>query len=126
MKRQELAPVLNKSIIDGLKLLDTPEKPDFFYELVVLFESSSLPVVKDLKKFATAQDWKMTGRAAHRLKGSAANIGANRLSALCHVLKEHTDAEAPNAAEMLSLIDHIDHSFNEATQHLRSLTQPYS
>jgi CheY-like chemotaxis protein/HPt (histidine-containing phosphotransfer) domain-containing protein len=49
-----------------------------------------------------ADEWRM---AAHKLKGSAAQLGANRLSAICLQAEQRKDASSGEKASMLSDIE---------------------
>jgi CheY-like chemotaxis protein len=87
---------LDKAIINGLKELREPGQPDPLAELTELFFKDARPRLDAMAAAAAAGDMATLGATAHTLKGSASNLGARRLSALCAILEKQAktgDAE---------------------------------
>jgi HPt (histidine-containing phosphotransfer) domain-containing protein len=82
-------PVIDSAAISALKGLRRPtDKVDFFSEIVGLFLLNTPQVIQALEKGVKENDADQIVSAAHRLKGSAANIGARQMEALCRILEE--------------------------------------
>jgi CheY-like chemotaxis protein len=75
--------VLDPVCIAGLKELREPGQADPLVELSDLFSRESDACVRRMDDGLTARDSNATTRAAHSLKGSASNLGANKLAKAC-------------------------------------------
>jgi HPt (histidine-containing phosphotransfer) domain-containing protein len=71
-------PILDLQIVDSIKAVSHDDS--FASELYQLFVDQSTAVLKELDQAVQLQDLVATRRLAHRLKGSAANVGAAALS----------------------------------------------
>lgn len=58
-------------------------------DMFMLYADETLSILRDLKNGQDSEEWK---KAAHKLKGSAANLGAQNLSDICY-LAEQTYAQ---------------------------------
>lgn len=77
------SPLLDEQIISNLQSLTSPGDPDFLKELTDVFFARSPGVIDQIAQSVEAEDPIGYQRASHSLKGSAANIGALSLAALC-------------------------------------------
>ncbi len=97
--------VLDHSVINGLKELREPGQPDPLRELVELFFRDATRRIEQMDAAAQAGEPAPLGAAAHTLKGSAGNLGARRLSALCSTLEKQAKAgETTEAIETLAAV----------------------
>ena len=87
-----LPEVLDRAVIGGLKELREPGQPDPLSELLDLFFHDAEPRLKQMEAAVTSGDMSKLAAAAHTLKGSASNLGARRLSALCASLEKQGKA----------------------------------
>ena len=80
------------------------EDNDFMIELVDLFLDDMPEQLEGLRKAVEQADSDSTAKAAHRIKGAAGNVGAERLSQICGEL-EHASraAEAPSQAVLAEI-----------------------
>jgi len=78
---------LEPAMIAQLRSLDAGH-PGFLRELVENFAADSAELVASLPAQVAARDGDAVRIAAHRLKGTAANLGAKRLSEACAALEE--------------------------------------
>jgi CheY-like chemotaxis protein len=81
--------VLDPVCIAGLKELREPGQADPLIELSDLFNRESDACLRRMDEGVAAQDANATARAAHSLKGSANNLGANRLASVCSSVEEN-------------------------------------
>lgn len=76
-------PILDEQIIANLQALTSPGEADFLKELADVFFARSPGVIAQIAQSVEAEDPIGYKRASHSLKGSAANIGALSLAAIC-------------------------------------------
>jgi len=67
---------------------------EFMIELVDLFLDDMPDQLEKLRKAVEERDADSTARAAHRIKGAAGNVGADRLSQMCGDLEQSSRAKA--------------------------------
>ena len=102
-QEKPLPEVLDRAVIGGLKELREPGQPDPLSELLDLFFRDAEPRLKQMEEAVTSGDMPKLAAAAHTLKGSASNLGARRLSALCASLEKQGKAgDATGARETFS------------------------
>ena len=82
------APALDPAVLDSLRQLTPPGEPDVLAEVFQLFLADVPARIDRLRSAWQAGDAVTVQRAAHSLKGSAGNIGATQLSAVCSRLDE--------------------------------------
>jgi HPt (histidine-containing phosphotransfer) domain-containing protein len=80
--------VLDPVVIDGLRNLTPPGEPDVLGEVLQMFLTEVPPRIVRLRIALAAGNIEEVHRAAHSLKGSAGNIGAQALHAVCKQLDE--------------------------------------
>jgi HPt (histidine-containing phosphotransfer) domain-containing protein len=80
--------VLDPVVIDGLRQLTPPGEPDVLGEVLRMFLTEVPPRIDRLRTAWAAGNIEEVHRAAHSLKGSAGNIGAQALHAVCKQLDE--------------------------------------
>lgn len=99
-------PVLNPSVIESLRQLTPPGEPDVLAEVLQLFlEDVPLRIAK-LRGAWQAGDAVEVQRSAHSLKGSAGNIGATDLLAVCRLLDDQgKSGDLSNLAGLVASLD---------------------
>jgi HPt (histidine-containing phosphotransfer) domain-containing protein len=80
-------PIIDLQQLEVLEDLSEPNE-SIVDELTRIFKSSVPGLLADLSHAVDANDRESIRRIAHRLKGSAANIGAKRLAAGCSLLEQ--------------------------------------
>jgi HPt (histidine-containing phosphotransfer) domain-containing protein len=102
-------PVLDTDAIERLlAMIDAVERPgeDALGHLVELFARDGRVLLDEVASGwgrATRADREAAARAAHTLKGAAANLGAARVAAVCVVLERHC-VDAPVRPELLQRV----------------------
>lgn len=117
MTEQPPRPVIDLEVVESLKALDEDGGCGLFLELIDLFVDDAATQLRTLQTALANGDIKSLERAAHTLKSSSANIGASRLSGVCHELEKlgragtlegvetlvaRTDAEYAQVCEVLA------------------------
>ena len=82
------AQTLNRETLDGLRDLDPNGSDDLVKQLLGMFLESTPAAVAQLRRAIDAGDGTAVGRFAHALKSSAANVGAESLSAVMRELEK--------------------------------------
>ena len=84
----EPGPVLDPAVLSSLRQLTPPGEPDVLTEVLKLFLEEVPPRIVRLRNAWQSGNIQEVQRAAHSLKGSAGNIGARRLHAVCRELDD--------------------------------------
>jgi HPt (histidine-containing phosphotransfer) domain-containing protein len=105
----EGAPALDPAVLARLRQLNQPGEPDLVQEVLALFVADAQDRIVALAAAAAAQNPDGLQRAAHALKGGAANIGAHQLQSLCRELEEM--AQAGETAGAVARIGAIGEEF---------------
>lgn len=79
---------LDPAVIDSLRQLTPPGEPDVLKEVLQLFLADVPGRIERLRTAWQAGNALELQRAAHSLKGSAGNIGAHALLAVCSAIDE--------------------------------------
>lgn len=80
-------PVLNLLVLDSIRELAGGAASDFLAELVDDFLADAPRSIERILAAVTKQDATALAQAAHSLRSSSANLGAERLSKLCEMLE---------------------------------------
>jgi signal transduction histidine kinase/DNA-binding response OmpR family regulator/HPt (histidine-containing phosphotransfer) domain-containing protein len=97
---------LDPGIIAQLRELGGPGESDPLAQLHALFITTAPQLARTLRTATAAGDPVVVAAAAHTLKGSAANLGAIRLAAVCARIEECVRANALD--ELGPLLDELD------------------
>lgn len=95
---QEL-PILNPEQIEVLR------EEGLLERLTGLFKETAEKAIQDIKTAFQNDNAKALSSAAHLLKGSAANFGAERLVAICQTLELSAEEPKGAVAELLNALD---------------------
>ena len=101
--------VLDPAVIETLRQLTPPGEPDVLQEILRMFLAEVPPRIDRLRNAWAAGNIEEVHRAAHSLKGSAGNIGAQRLLAVCRQLDEK--GRSGDLAGSAPLVDALDLEF---------------
>jgi HPt (histidine-containing phosphotransfer) domain-containing protein len=102
-------PVLDHAVIESLRQLTIPGEPDVLAEVLQIFLQEVPPRIDRLRIAWTAGNIEEMYRAAHSLKGSSGNIGAQRLFDVCKQLDEL--GRAGDLTGAAPLIDQVVNEF---------------
>ena len=111
--------VLDPEVVDSLRQLTMPGEPDVLSQVLRLFLDEVPRRVERLKAAWQGGNAMELQRAAHSLKGSAANIGAHHMSEVCRQLDERGKAgDLPGARPLL---DSLAEEFARVESEIRLL-----
>lgn len=85
--------VIDMNVIQGIRRLQKPGRPDLLKDLVNLFFQSAEEKMLALREAVSLKDLETIARAAHSLKSSAANLGALEFSKTCLELEKLGNGE---------------------------------
>ncbi len=101
------AEILDPAAIEHLRSLTRADGSSVLAKVIDLFMSDSARLVTAIRGAVDAADAAELARAAHTLKSSSANVGANRLAEHCRRLESSArKAELADADALLARIDH--------------------
>ena len=99
-------PLLDRSMIEGLRDLSEPGEPDLLAELVDLFLEDAPPRLETLRIALVEGDAQRVKRVSHALKGSSSNMGATRMAEICARLEDvGTLGEFSEASDLLKRLE---------------------
>jgi signal transduction histidine kinase/CheY-like chemotaxis protein len=116
---QRAATTLDPARIAELMRLQTPARPNFVRDLVARFVADAALLLTTLRSAAGDADAERLREAAHALKGSSRNLGANPLSALCEDLER--DAAAGKLEGSVELVSKVAAELAKAQRELERL-----
>ncbi|MEO5378666.1 MAG: ATP-binding protein [Magnetococcus sp. DMHC-6] len=95
---------LDQSALNRIKALQRPDTPNLLKRVVQRYLDQTPDTVNNLIQGLTEKDCQMIRTAAHKLKSSSANVGANKLANLCKKLE---DLPNQSGAEEILLLQKI-------------------
>jgi two-component system sensor histidine kinase/response regulator len=116
---EERGSALNMQFLDQFRELDPSGGLSFVKEIMQIYLDTSLETVRQVKQAVAAGDADALRRAAHSLKSSSANVGAEQLSGVFREL-EALGREG-RLAEAKPLLDKMLQAYEEATAEIRAL-----
>jgi len=75
--------VLDQHVLDRIRALNRPGRPNLLVKVLGLYSSSSIALTDALTSAALSQDAEAMRQAAHALKSASANVGANVFAEVC-------------------------------------------
>jgi two-component system sensor histidine kinase/response regulator len=78
---------LDINVLIGLRELQEEGEPDFLTELIDIYLEDSAQLVEEIRLAVEAQESARIRNAAHTLKGSSGNLGANAFSRICYEME---------------------------------------
>ena len=110
-------PALDPAVLASLRKLTPAGEPDVLTEILNLFLTETTPRVSRLRNAWTAGNIEEVHRSAHSLKGSAGNIGARRLQAVCGQLEDK--GKSGDLGELGPLVDALSAEFDKVEDEIR-------
>jgi HPt (histidine-containing phosphotransfer) domain-containing protein len=111
--RHPLGPPLNRAVLDDLR--DPGSGGDsMLLELIEVFLRTSPQILADLRAAASARNPALVAQAAHLLRGSSINFGAERLCAICEHLERATAEDSLDIAR--TLVEDAEREFERVRQ----------
>lgn len=104
---------LNPELLNSLKDLDDGR---FFGDLIGIFLEHAPKLIRSLESTVRAQDSDAIRSAAHKLKGSCANIGAETLAELASFLE--SNFSKLSLEDSLAIVQRIYREFEDVRQTL--------
>jgi HPt (histidine-containing phosphotransfer) domain-containing protein len=114
------APAINPATISNLRALGGKD-PGFLREIITIFLSDMPARIAELEAGLAAGETEKFVRAAHSIKGSAANLGATRLQGAAEHLENRT--LQPGTALTARLLAEIIGEFARARRELERLLE---
>lgn len=112
-------PVIDPQAIENLRSLNPGDNDEFLRELTLIFLEDTPQRIADLEQSLAAGDTATFTRAAHSIKGSAANMGAMLLRSAAEKLEQHSRKDGLTGVN--EMIETIRREFAEAKVSLEQL-----
>ncbi len=108
---RKLPEMLNANVLQTIKCLQQPDKPDLLRQVVEIFLKETPQLIEVLEAAAAAGDFDVLHSNAHSLKSSSAHIGAESLSMFAKELE--TRGRRCNREGVNGLVKLIKQSYRE-------------
>jgi HPt (histidine-containing phosphotransfer) domain-containing protein len=95
----------------ALQQLEECGEADLVQELIVMFQTDTAERLEILRTAVAAADYPAARLEAHTIKGSALQVGANRVADVCRQME--AEARKPQPTELLALFRALLRSFEE-------------
>lgn len=115
--------VLEMSVVEELLSLSEDGDPELLLDLIELFLDDGPGKIEAVIDGLEQQDFEKMERAAHTLKGSSGNLGAQMLQETCELLQLATGRRDLATSQELAPV--VQTQFDEACQALRGLRQRF-
>lgn len=113
--------ILDLSIVNAIRDLgDKHDSNSLLRELLEMFRAQADSGLVSLRAAVESEDFAKLKSSAHRLKGSAANLGAAYLASRCQVLEQIGKAGAADAATLQGALVEVETAVGRS---LESLTR---
>ncbi len=112
--------VIDPAAIANLRSLNPGDGDEFLREITGIFLEDTPKRIAELGTSHAASDTGTFVRAAHSIKGSAANMGATALREVAEKLEKQSRDEG--LADVVGLIGRIKTEFDQASAELKRLT----
>jgi len=95
------APAVNSNLLDSLRELERSGGESVLPGLINVFLENAPKMLAETRMAMRAGDRKRLGRAAHLLRGSSINFGADRLCGLCEEIEQASKEDSLDTAHTL-------------------------
>jgi HPt (histidine-containing phosphotransfer) domain-containing protein len=112
-------PVLDPAVLETLRQLTPPGEADVLSEVLTLFLDDVPGRIARLRAAWQAGDAVAVQRAAHSLKGSAGNIGATQMLAVCTQLDQQ--GRSGDLSLLPPLVESLDAEFAKVAAEIERL-----
>jgi HPt (histidine-containing phosphotransfer) domain-containing protein len=101
-------PAIDKRSLDQINELDPSQNGELLNRIIDIYCENAEVLILELIQAAKDEDIDGAVRAAHSLKSSSANVGAQRLAALCRSMEQHG-----RKGDISAILRHLDPAWNE-------------
>jgi len=102
-----MSELLNFKVINNIKTATAKRGPKFIESLADNFLAHSFELIAEINQSLEQNDFQQISKNAHKLKGTAASFGAEKLAQLC------IEIEATDYAELKPLVEQLSDCYNE-------------
>lgn len=106
-------PILQRKALDNILVLHQPGTPNILKRIINLYLESSPELIASIKQAIADSDQVSLFNAAHALKSSSANLGANALAEYCQAI-ERKESPLKQASTLLVPLENQYHAVRKA------------
>ncbi len=118
-KTSEDAPHLNPKMLDMMRKMQRPGMPDFLAHIIKSYFTHAPALLDKIRIAIINNDRQALENAAHTMKSTNAQIGADVLSRMCLKLEELTKEETLDSNRTHALMEELDQEFDHVNEELR-------
>lgn len=113
------SPIIDPQAIENLRALNPNDNDEFLREIVGIFLADTPKRLVELHESLARRDNRSFTRAAHSIKGSAANVGASALRTAAELLEQKSNTEG--LVDVTAQIETVRARFFEAKTELERI-----
>ena len=112
--------IIDMAVVQRLRDMTMGSDPTFFTQVLAMFVDQGREITRDIEKMCKEKDWQGMSKLAHKLKGSALNIGANHLAEICRQIE--AIGKSPNPTDCASLVPQLQEHWKKTEVELGKLS----
>lgn len=115
-------PLIDPEAIENLRALNPEDGDSFLRDIVSIFLEDTPQRLAELRECQVNGDIQRFTRAAHSIKGSSSNLGANQLRAISEVLERQSKNHGLDSVD--ALVTQLEAAFEITKQELERIVAP--
>ncbi len=118
VEKKDESGFIDETLILRLKQM-SPDDPGFFKEVVTMFLGQAPDSIREMDEASKAKQYEKMGQAAHKLKGSALNMGAKKLAEICREIEIR--GRSNDGFESEKMIDSVKAIYEKTAEELKTM-----
>jgi HPt (histidine-containing phosphotransfer) domain-containing protein len=86
-KSGDQSDIMDMDVFNRLRVLNPEDPEKFIRELTSMFFRQAPLLINEIEQYCLSKDYSSLWKAAHKLKGSALNLGAKALGEACRIME---------------------------------------
>jgi PAS domain S-box-containing protein len=112
-------PLVDYHYLEGLEILQSPDKPDIFAELIGYFESSAPETVKKVVEAWKKSNFQDLQNIAHCFRSTCNNVGAKKLASTCEKIETLAESGSPKREPLSTLVGSLKKDLTSTSVELK-------
>jgi HPt (histidine-containing phosphotransfer) domain-containing protein len=112
--------ILNISVINKLRNIGNGNGDEFIMEVISMFILQAERIIENINIYCGEKRYEEMGQAAHKLKGSALNVGAEALAKICKQLE--LKARIGDGGDCEKMMDKLNDINSKTTIELKKIS----
>ena len=111
--------IFNISVLNRLKNIGNGNGDEFIKEIIGMFILQAERIIENIITYCKEKRYEEMGQAAHKLKGSALNVGADALAKVCKQIE--SKARVGDASDCKKMMDELSNIYSKTIIELQKI-----